>query len=1026
MAANASDIDKRFIRKLKTFAEHGYAFDKDHSLRKGTRKDPDSKSTQREAFDAYTEGFEEGHRQGYLEIPTGVGKTALFIALAKNYLEAAAGEKDSPRVLIVVPSEKLAVQTAQSIAKFLPKLAPTIETDDDSGKEIDWENSSIGLQYGKVKHAERKPSVLITTYQSLNRDREDKTYPPSEYGMVIYDEGHALTAAQYGEAVEKFKQSIQLAVSATPEYSEEKTIAARLPHRYYQLPLADAINRGDLCNVRPVLLKTDYTIDERKFRKFLEQNNGRPLNDTQMTALLNQQVRNQAAMEAYLQGADPDSGERYLGQNGMIFCGSTDHVDDFIRQLSDLLTKPKYRETRQWLNEECIELIAPVHGKIKGSWLRKGMLLDSHTAMPITEGRRYNGDKEWYSEDEIFDLHAKGQILLLASVKKLKEGYDCPRDSIIIDTVDRLSKVDATQIDGRGFRLNPPNDDHYDPGNPDKTCTVINMVDKNTHALYADDPQMLPIYCAEVIEGAEFRTPARRKGIVKKFLKDPPEIDKHLESADFKLITDIETVRGVSRKYNDAKERHADARKKPDDAWSMEEFSQKLGGRDSRGIVGRLREQFSEDSELKEITYRGVNIPRDAFVSYISADNGNPAWAIKITVGQKILDSYPKLPSKPDDVWSSVELGIAMGLKKDSGAIKKLKEHFDANPDAKAGTAFGVKIPRAALVDYDLRGNVITGIKIEQGQRIAAAYKQSLDKSGKPEGVWSSSELAAAMDVDTSTAAEIIKGLQDGFSKSDAAIIEHRGVPVPRAAIVTYEYNKLPAVGITQAVGEEIATAQSKKKSAMRLKPDDVWSSVELARALGFDNNAGYSVIAALVKQAEENPDLKLLKYRSAKIPRTAIVTYDSDIGERTGIKQDAAQLIVQAQQDKKDKPDDVYSSKDFDEALKSKSGIGTGIIAMTRKQFSVASRSVAKVKGVEIPRTAWIEYEHNGKASFGIQQEYALKLLEAYGLEPDQMPAAKGKETLKPPPITPRKSPAHMTEEEREKQKRRGKGLGD
>ncbi len=547
MAASGKTIEQDFLRKLKEFAARGYAFESGHSLRKGTRQDRDAKGTQREAFDAYIEGFSEDHRHGYFEIPTGVGKTALFIALVKNYFDAADGKRNVPRSLIVVPSEKLAVQTAQALAKFLPELAPTIETDDDQGREIDWENSHVGLQYSKMKHADRKPRVLITTYQSLNGDREDKVYPPDEYGLVIYDEGHALTAGQYGMAVDKFSKSIQLAVSATPEYSEEKTVSARLPHRYYGISIGDAVNRGDLCNPRPVLLKTNYTVDKAKFKKYVEQRKGAPLTDAQLTSLLNEQTRNRAAMEAYLLGADPDSGERYLGQNGMIFCGSTDHVDDFTRQFDDLIDKPKYRPVRQWLKEEGVELIAPVHGKIKGAWLKKGLLANGNGKV-ITEGRKYEGNKEWYSEAEIFDLHAKGKILLLASVKKLKEGYDSPRDSIIIDTVDRLSKVDATQIVGRGFRLNPPNAEYNDPGNPDKTCTVINMVDRNTHELYADKPQMLPIYCAEIIEGVEFRKPMRRKHLTQRFSKHPPEINATLEDSGFKLETDIERVREISKK----------------------------------------------------------------------------------------------------------------------------------------------------------------------------------------------------------------------------------------------------------------------------------------------------------------------------------------------------------------------------------------------------------------------------------------------------------------------------------------------
>ncbi|MFO0109372.1 MAG: DEAD/DEAH box helicase, partial [Alphaproteobacteria bacterium] len=487
------------------------------------------------------------HKHGYIELPTGVGKTALFISLIKNYLEAANGDENAPRVLIAVPTEKLAVQTAQSFAKFMPEIAKTIETDGDEGKEIDWENSDIGLQYGKKKHAHKKPKVLITTYQSLARDTADKTYPPSEYGYVIYDEGHVITAPTFGKAVDKFRDSVQLAVSATPEYTQTKTVASRLPHRYFQLPLAEAINRGDLCNVRPAILKTGYRIDESLFQKFMEQQGGTPLNEAQLQQLLNQEARNKAVIETYLRGADPDSGERYFGQNGMIFCTGVKHADSIAEQFKKTMEKPGDGQAlKRWLDNEQIELIAPVHGQAKGAWLKKGLLPNKANDL-----RKFQGEKEWYTEEEIFDLHERGKILLLASVAKLKWGFDSPRDSLLFELADRFSKVDATQIDGRAFRI--------DPDNPEKTATVFNLMDENTEELYAKYPKMIPIYCAEVIEGADFRPPARRPHAHVRFKEPPPGMEKSLHEAGFDVLTNINAVRTISRNN---KAKREEARKK--------------------------------------------------------------------------------------------------------------------------------------------------------------------------------------------------------------------------------------------------------------------------------------------------------------------------------------------------------------------------------------------------------------------------------------------------------------------------------
>jgi superfamily II DNA or RNA helicase len=418
-----------FVRELEAFGGNGYVLNGKYKLYEGT---------QREAFDGYLSGVKAGHRHGYIELPTGTGKTPLFIGIIKNYLRAVEGKPDAPRVLIAVPTLPLGVQTARSLAKFLPELAEWIETDDDQGREIDWKKSNIGLQMKRIKHAARKPAVLVTTYQSLIQDKEDKTYPPSEYGLVVYDEGHSITAPRFGMAVEKFKDAIQLAVTATPEYTEEKTVAMKLPHRYFTLQtpersgIAEGINRGDLCNVRPVLLKTNFRVDEKKFAEEIRKRQGHPLTEKQLGSLLNQVARNRAVIETYLLGGDPDSGERYLGQSGLIYCGGTDHADDIARQFQLALKEKAYRPVKQWLDEEGIELIASVHGKVKGAWLKPGLLRNKE-GQPITEDRQRQGNSEWYSEDEILDLHRRGRILLLASAQKIKWGFDNPRVSWLAD-----------------------------------------------------------------------------------------------------------------------------------------------------------------------------------------------------------------------------------------------------------------------------------------------------------------------------------------------------------------------------------------------------------------------------------------------------------------------------------------------------------------------------------------------------------------------------------------------------------------
>jgi hypothetical protein len=85
-------------------------------------------------------------------------------------------------------------------------------------------------------------------------------------------------------------------------------------------------------------------------------------------------------------------------------------------------------------------------------------------------------------------------------------------------------------------------------------ATVFNLMDENTEALYAKYPKLIPIYCAEVIKGAEFRPPARRPQALTRFIAPPPELDDSLQAAGYEVITDVNEVRLISARAEKLRE----------------------------------------------------------------------------------------------------------------------------------------------------------------------------------------------------------------------------------------------------------------------------------------------------------------------------------------------------------------------------------------------------------------------------------------------------------------------------------------
>src|ERR1700733_825827 len=91
-------ITRNFVKELQAFKDGGYKFPNGKFLFPGT---------QQEDFDGYLEGLKAGKTKGHKEVPTGVGKTAGFIAITYCYLRAIEKIPNAPRVLIFEPTKDL-------------------------------------------------------------------------------------------------------------------------------------------------------------------------------------------------------------------------------------------------------------------------------------------------------------------------------------------------------------------------------------------------------------------------------------------------------------------------------------------------------------------------------------------------------------------------------------------------------------------------------------------------------------------------------------------------------------------------------------------------------------------------------------------------------------------------------------------------------------------------------------------------------------------------------------------------------
>jgi superfamily II DNA or RNA helicase len=198
------DVDQKLENLLESLIENRGLLKEEndtHALRKH----------QLRAYDKLIEHLQEGERNGWYKLPTGTGKTALFVSIAR-----ASGLK----TLIVVPNTNLVDQTADDEFKeFAPELV---------------EKGLVKKFFGEEKPAEGEKLVeeggaLVTTYQSLPNVAERAQQTGTEFDIVICDECHRSYTDIRQEALEKIPGTlIRLAFSASPDRNERDNA-----ERYY-------------------------------------------------------------------------------------------------------------------------------------------------------------------------------------------------------------------------------------------------------------------------------------------------------------------------------------------------------------------------------------------------------------------------------------------------------------------------------------------------------------------------------------------------------------------------------------------------------------------------------------------------------------------------------------------------------------------------------------------------------------------------------------------------------------------------
>lgn len=202
-----------------------------------------------------------GHRRGYIEAPTGTGKTVLFVTLAEAF---GYQSETPPKILVVTPTKDLVRQTLggskgdKGFAGFAPDM-------------------SVGTFYSDTPSGLRglDAQVTITTYASLTKlaatpitttDEEGEKHTKlvnlvdERFDIIFLDEGHKALGATSRRIINEITSDMLIiGFTATPDYHASRSLESLLPASIHRLDLKEAIALDMLSSVIPVAIPAPTT-----------------------------------------------------------------------------------------------------------------------------------------------------------------------------------------------------------------------------------------------------------------------------------------------------------------------------------------------------------------------------------------------------------------------------------------------------------------------------------------------------------------------------------------------------------------------------------------------------------------------------------------------------------------------------------------------------------------------------------------------------------------------------------------------
>ncbi len=287
---------EKFISDLQQFLGEPASFC-DRSVVKADRKleTLELHPHQVDVLDSLQKERETGRNNFLVSLPTGTGKTEIFIKDIERLLET--GSISS--ALVLVPTRKLREQTVERFTKRLPQ----------------WKD-----HVGSDLPLESPPKIIVQTYATLHRHYYKLDARAFDY--IVVDEAHHAPAAGLRRVLEHFNPLHLIGVTATPERFDRQRLEEIFGEYESSLTLEEAILLGLVPPVRCYRIRSNVDLSEVRF-------NGKDYVKSDLQKTLRVPSRDGIIAEI-LQKFFCD---RFRDKQGVVFCVDIAHARRMARTL---------------------------------------------------------------------------------------------------------------------------------------------------------------------------------------------------------------------------------------------------------------------------------------------------------------------------------------------------------------------------------------------------------------------------------------------------------------------------------------------------------------------------------------------------------------------------------------------------------------------------------------------------------------------------------------------------------------------